>query len=613
MGGKLLGIGKIIATPTGLMIISVISIILTGFNPLILLFDLIIKSINILSGNALIQAAINGVFTPDSPIFIVYITIFVVSFLLLIFKLIKNSLSDIAIGSDFGNAGKEKVQTFSKSKLKWIAVWLISWITLPFAFGILMYVINLFANLFALTPLSINNIFIFTTEDWKTSVASMHQTISTQANIVETFLNTFFPKDISKVELPNWLYNQGVELDTWKTFLGELAKNTDAIAYKESMETLLSKMNVLLETAPIWNVDANRLVQMPLSETQSLINGLINKINDINGFINGNNIPFAKLEVGINTTLNSPIFGNIFTGNAELMNKITSCTLNNANLVKAIPDVIVDAFNKSKLTGIANFGFEGQSIENNEITFRPERLTLSLASSLYQMPIYSYSMNAFARGTANIPVIGIIVSLFDNVSWVLSNPINLIDLIVSTTALAFCFTTFFSITIMFAVRIFDFFSAIITAPMAAISGLNDNGEKFQVWFKTFFGKALIVFIVSLAISIFVIVIDISAGILVKDDIVNGANISNSIILNLLKKFLMLVVAIATCSGMLEFIGWCSQILSFDNKVGKYSNNYTRQTIRGEMGTFKKQFEHSALTTFSKKNIMRAKQAISGGE
>ncbi len=73
-------VAKGIFSPAGLCIISIIMIVFCGVNPLFLGFDLIVKSMNILSGNAMIQMALDGTFDVHSPIFIIYITVFIASF-----------------------------------------------------------------------------------------------------------------------------------------------------------------------------------------------------------------------------------------------------------------------------------------------------------------------------------------------------------------------------------------------------------------------------------------------------------------------------------------------------------------------------------------------------
>lgn len=64
-------------------------------------------------------------------------------------KLIKNGIHDLESFKFEIATSKEKVNTFSRTKLKWVIIWIVGWICCPLAFGIIMFVINIFANMFA--------------------------------------------------------------------------------------------------------------------------------------------------------------------------------------------------------------------------------------------------------------------------------------------------------------------------------------------------------------------------------------------------------------------------------------------------------------------------------
>lgn len=571
-----LGAAKSVFSPVGITVLSVILIVLVGFNPLFLGFDLIIKSINVLSGNALIQMIIDGAFDADSPVFIIYISVLIASFIVGMFKFFKGSLVDVAASKDFGDRSKKGAATFSGTKLKWVLIWIGMWLMMPFAFGIIMFIIDIFARLFSLTPLSITTLFNYTTNDWNDSLLAIKNSIVNSQNQIDDILNTFFPENVDNVtSLPTFLFNSEVKLEDWKKFLTELATNEYGIKFKEVLSTTNIKLGNLLELDIFDYIGSkvDSVLQLNKDQTKDLIIQFSKEANALSEFITENKLITNNLAIAFQSIAEKLEF------NESTIKVLLNQTNSLGNFFNGIGTRIIETYNTSKLPAIVDFGIDGQKTVENNLTYEPEPITISIASSLYQKPVGSYMMSITSNDAINIPIIGAIINLVSSVTTILSDPLTLFSLVIGTFGFAFCFTGFFSLLLMFGARAVDFFSMLCTCPFACVSGINDGGEKFGVWWKTMFGKALIVLIVSMSIAIFGVVMQIAAKFINNDTVIESVKLGSATFSTILLQFLIMVIVIGGTNGMLEFIGWSSQMLNFDNKVSKYRNQWTSKKMQ----------------------------------
>ena len=570
----------IFTSPMGLCLISVILIITIGWNPLILGFDLVIKSMNIFSGNALVQQIIDGTFDVESPVFVIYITIFIVSFILLLFKIIKSLLSDVTFGGAEMRASRQNnKKSTSLSKFKWVLIWLLTWLLLPFCFGLVMYLINLFASLFSLMPLSINNFYTFTIEDWDSSLNLIMNSLLSSKTSISDIINVYFPEDISNVTVvPPEMIKQGMTLEAWKEFLTKLSTNQDALNFKSNLLLLNQKIDVAI-SSKIFEINSSKILNYTNKQTAELINELIENINSVGNFIRDKKIPISSLEIAFSQISNELQFSDQIS--VQFLTYIKNIDIS----INEIATNINNAYYSSSLEGIAYNGIQGQVSVTNDLTWELEKITKELGYALYLVPINSsYMTVGNINNNLNGPLggIGTLITNIANFFSVIFDPLTITEIFISTLGFAMCFTTFWSLLLIFSSRTFEFFACICTGPFVSTSGINDNGEKFQAWFKTFFGKVLMVFIISLFINIFTIVLTIVSEILLNDNIIGFVK-DGSWKYNIMAKFLLLAVVVGSTQGMLELIGWTAQLLSFDQKPHKYKNNFTQN----KMGLFKR--------------------------
>jgi uncharacterized membrane protein AbrB (regulator of aidB expression) len=81
---------------------------ITGINVPLIILDLLLKLINIVSGNAFFKSIFSQAFEPTNPIFIIYISIFLISFVLSLLFIIKASLQSTMNYSEFRDKNHNK-------------------------------------------------------------------------------------------------------------------------------------------------------------------------------------------------------------------------------------------------------------------------------------------------------------------------------------------------------------------------------------------------------------------------------------------------------------------------------------------------------------------------
>jgi ABC-type multidrug transport system permease subunit len=80
----------------------------TGINIPLIILDLILKTLNIISGNTFFKSIFSQAFEPSNPIFIIYVSIFLISFVLSLLFIIKASLQSTMNHSEFREKTRNK-------------------------------------------------------------------------------------------------------------------------------------------------------------------------------------------------------------------------------------------------------------------------------------------------------------------------------------------------------------------------------------------------------------------------------------------------------------------------------------------------------------------------
>ena len=506
---------------------------ITGINVPLIILDLLLKLINIVSGNAFFKSIFSQAFEPTNPIFIIYISIFLISFVLSLLFIIKASLQSTMNYSEFRDKNHNKSMIH---KWKWLGFWGIGFILVPSIFLLVNFVISQISGIFG------NGFFgnaLLTTEDWIYYKSLLDiEIFNFQSNILnwKNELNKLDPALGLDAKLVDALINELTDIDSR---IDNIKHNLNLVLHKE---TGLFDMNSLK-----WVQDLFRVLEKNILTLSSKFynNGIFSSLLDIR--------PNPE-----NTYLDL-----FLTSSSEI-----------TNVIKGGFD------NNEKSLTLSNFIIRGISgyPTNNYI---PEPLTLQLSKLIYGVeiwelfPTYKY-FDGFTNGLLGF--LNFIFYGFLRIAGYVFNAKRLLSLLLGTFFTAVILSSFLGILLMLAKRIFEFVGLILISPVVLANGINDSGSKFELWFKTILGKQLLVLSVSFAISIFNLLIyplvKASDAIFVNIGIFGPIHTIGASIALIVLKGLMLV---ASSMAMVEFIEWLNIVLNADSKITSVGKGFMKKT------------------------------------
>lgn len=580
-----------VVKPVCITSIAIVFIVFFNFNPIFLLFDLLVKIFSIISGYKMVTQLIDGTFDASSPIFIIYISVLILSFIVILIKIFKSSMSYASISKDF----ESNSNSLKSNKIKWILIWLISWLIMPFFFAAIFYTISLVINFIGINNFGYNLV-SFNSNNWDTTVVAISKQITNNIKDINTWLENYFPNDINSItKLPNELDNTSISLEQYKMFLTNLSKDQKAIEFKENLLALKNLYSKLLSEEFFSKIYFNGGIKnLTITQTQNIVNDMIKTYNNISDFIsnkqlfNYNNLLIAINNSAIKVNVNGSII------EPDGINKLSNIVDISKGLVNANTYYVQELIVKSPLDGICIYGIDGQKTGSNTYLYVPEKITVFLATLIYQQPSPSFHIYYDTNNLNNssitilpsqIPLVGANFSSLNvdyNVNYFMrtlgSNPLQLVMLIISTLSFSICLFLFWKISTIYLFKLCNYIYMLFVSPFATSSGVDDNGEKFQIWFKDIMSKGLLLLIVALCVNLFSILINILIELLnnpnmnylnmnkvnpSSNNIFSGATIESQLILRM---FIMLIIY-AICNGILELINYSSNRLC---KKKKYS-------------------------------------------
>ncbi len=522
-----------ITKPLCISIFALVFVIFFNFNPLFLVFDLFIKTFEVVSGYALINDVLNGTFDAKSPVFIVYISVLIASFLFIVYKIFRSKVNSSLSSSDFSSSNSSK---FSTNKIKWIAIWLLSWFIMPFFFMAIMYTINFITSFFQMDSSSISSLISFTSKDWDNVSSKLSFIIQNNITEIEGWLNTYFPENIDAItKIPENFSTTDLTLEQYKTFLKNLSTNAEAIKFKENVETLKNLYISLLKEQFFNKGYLNgNIANVSVNKMQDITNAMISSYNQISSIVSDSNVfDYNSLLIAVNKAINVTSTDGVPLS-PEVIKELTNSVNNTREVINDGLYNIEKIIIYGPLDGMCSFGIEGQKWSSDIYSFKPNSLTILLASLLYQQPVTSfhfyYDTNSNIQNIANfipsqLPLVGSnFTNIFTNYDFnsmmktLGSNPLQLIVLIIGTVSFSICIFLFWKIITVYLFKLCNYVYMLFISPFTSSQGIEDSGEKFQKWFKKIIGKGIVLLVVSLTVTVFAIIVNLGITIIKQSGI-----------------------------------------------------------------------------------------------
>lgn len=409
-----------------------------GINIPLILFDCLLKLINLVSGASLFNQLISGVyqFNPNDPVFIIYMIVIGLSLFLIIFAIIKVG-SKSALNPNFETKTNTK-NLFSK-KAKWIVLWVFGIFIIPIIFSISTVLMSLISSVFAINSYTYNPYNVETINAVINGYKNTINNLIIDNQKLLDFVNTHKDKFSSDVDV-NLLIRELIEQ---KNYLNNFLSNLNSLKLND---------NFLTENS------ANLLNQL---------------INDINKFsqVNTSDLNYWLINFAIDPEKSQGI---------QLINNFTN---SQNNFIKTIANGINVNGSFLKLDTIY-YHNAGKYYDG----WRAEQLTLDLASSIYGWKVTNLFYIPFAE----------ITSSSTEESF---NSTILFRIVFGCIASIGIFFVMINILIKLAKRTFELLYLLMISPLAIAQGISDNGEKYDLWLKTTTGKMIIVFFASLVFQL----------------------------------------------------------------------------------------------------------------
>lgn len=429
----------------GLIISPIIAILaFVGINVPLIIFDCLLKLINVVSGSALFNQLIKGVhkFNPNDPIFIVYMIMVGISLFLIIFSIVK-----VAAKQSF-NPSNQNAKTTLSRKLIWILYWMIGIFIVPIIFSATTLLISVISSIFSYNSLTITPL---------------------EKNIIINALNEY-------------QLNFNKLIDSNNSLMQFLNDNKLLINNSVNVDELLKDLNYQNNYLNAFNKELNSLISSIKITSNNYLTKkeaiLINHLtNELNNFVTPNTSDLNYFLISTSDPILVP--------GVSILNNF----LNSQNLLTNIfaKGVLVDSvFIKLDHIYYSNSG-------EHFIGWRAEKLTLQIISSIYDTQI----TNLF-----NIPFkeIG---TLFLNDSGSATTIFRIIFGCLLSVGLFFLML---NILLKLAKRTFELLYLMMLSPLAIANGISDNGEKCDLWLKTTTGKMIVVFFSSICFQLLQIII-----------------------------------------------------------------------------------------------------------
>ncbi len=504
------------------LIALLILFVYVGINIPLIVFDLILKTIGFVSGSTLFSSIMSGGFSWDSPIFITYMTVFILTLIMTIAYTITYSVKRVYNKIDLdGNKGFTTSDFFKR--YKFLIFWIVGFFLVPFLVNLLLIGVSSLASLFGLDVLT--NYDKFTKDDTLWYL----QKITSDAGVYKNQLNTLLAE--LKIILKN---------NTDGTIIlapNDLVKLQNQISYIETSISKLSileqEINKLIGEIKIGNSDF-------VGNISSSINNIITLKNEFMNTINSFNYNFLENIIVKYPTL---------TPNLELnwFETFLKQTKDFEKLVNMGEKVKTDDVLSISLNNLA-------TLNSNKKEYISEKTTQILSTIIYGKNILNPFIFNFSGG-------------------------NIFVMLIQTIGLIFTLSTFMNIAINFGKRTFQLLGLVIVSPYFFVSGIKDEGQKLTIWFETVIGKILLIVFVSLSIQIWSILL-VGLNEIPKQFIIMYGETNENIGYMILQVFIQMILLVSSTYALSEFINYLSEIFKAQDMFQSKNRLYGREFKSG---------------------------------
>ena len=535
-----------------LIIAALVITVFVGINIPLIVFDLILKTIGFVSGSTFFSSIMSGGFSWDSPIFITYMTVFILTLIMTIAYTITYSVKRVYNKIDLdGNKGFTTSDFFKRYKL--LIFWIVGFFLVPFLVNLLLIGVSSLASLFGLDVLT--NYDKFTKDDTLWYL----QKITSDAGVYKNQLNTL----LAELEIILKKHTDGT-ITLAPNDLVELQNQISNIG------TSILKLNVLEQ-------EINKLIGEIKIGNSDFVGNISSSINNIitlkNDFINStNSIKYSILEDIIIKyhTLTPNLFETLLIKSKEF-------------------EILVNTGIKVKTDDILSISLNNLSTLNSTSKeYISEKTTQILSNILYGEPTIDPFKPSSSINLGNF--IPKLFSLFSKEGLVL---------IIQTIGLAFTLSTFMNIAINFGKRTFQLLGLVIVSPYFFVSGIKDEGQKLTIWFETVIGKILLIVFVSLSIQIWSILL-VGLNEIPEQLIKIYGETEGNFGYMVLKIFIQMILLVSSTYALSEFINYLSEIFKAQDMFQSKNRLYGREFKAGLGGV-------STVFDKSKKGINYTRQ------
>ncbi len=452
----------------GLFILAVILSCLGFPNILIIAFDTVARFLDIFSGAELYKTIMTGAVDTHSPVFFIYISVFVISFVFAIGIFIVGTVKQTSTGLGQSEGGK----SLAWNRIKWSIIWLVGLIAVPVIMTVFIVFISLIAGIINI-PVDKINFTNISPENYSVYINTLTEKINQSINQVDNLIAYLKPDKV-----PN-----GFSEEDWNKLLAT-PEYTSLVNNLITSKTYLSSILSLTNDASIDKVGTSyEYLAQQLNQINSQISHLIgldlsvdNNKSPFVAFLNQYNVIFTEQTGPVKEWIDK-LTGNLKTYGSGADSTIYQVYYAFVNGIQF--DTLMVNYNSLLSNGIT-----GMVIKHEGDFWNTKPITNLISYMLYGQAITD--------------------------PWAFTEPFGLLkhgfahflEYIFAMFALSKVLEVFLSLLLNLGKQQFMFMSLTITAPFATASGINDDGGKFKMWFKSAKGKAFIIFFTILFINLY---------------------------------------------------------------------------------------------------------------
>ena len=570
-------------------ILGLLFILITGLNLPLIIFDWSIKFTNLFSGTGFIkQLMFNGIDAGilKSPFFIIYLTIVIITFGIAIFLTIKSSLG----GAISHNYDQKRGFKSGAEKYKWFFFWFIGVIGFPLIVIALSYLVNLLCGLLngnsdpLLMQLTTDerNTFFKGTTNFANSIYSLYNSsIIGTLDDPSSYLSQIYNGTISADDLKNVIKSYESQSIWYKIF----SNYSDGSISLDNLKHFIDKYNNIMGTSNFSFATANDITQF-----RNNLSKLIDQSGNLEGIKNiTNNLLIQDINIDnykIGRIGYVDGIWKIVSPNSPSAISVTWNDILNDDLLKSsngAKNILVPETITTSIQNVLFPLFSGQSIYGDILTYG-DGTTGDVQFD-----------NSLGGGFGLLTIIKLIGGIFNLIGTLFTEPFNIILTIIGILGVMGLIASFMQIAIMVLQRNFELVYLTAMMPFGIVKGLDDNGQKFEVIFKTMMGKILSVFVITLCLSIFQSLLEISFSIS-RELVSSTYSDTGGIIFLVFKTVADVLVINSMAIVLIQTINFIQNVLNSNSQIdAKFSYKGISNKIIGGVESTQQRMQNAAQT------------------